>query len=93
MIIVKISSEESQAVEKAFYEYNAALNILSYLLKQENVNQQYFDQYTKKSEQYFVTLENLKNIISNKYMPQDGQNYDYSFNFINEEIQFYPKGE
>ena len=93
MITVKIDSEDSRLVEKAFYEYNASLNILSYLLKQENINMKYIEDYTRKSELYFVTLEEYKNIVSSKYHPKDDKEYEYSFDFINETINFKTKGD
>lgn len=93
MITVKIDSEDSRLIEKAFYEYQASLNILSYLLKQENINMKYIEDYTKKTEQYFVILEEYKSIVSSKYMPQDEKEYNYSFDFINETINFIPKGD
>ena len=54
MVTVNIDIEDSQAVEKAFYEYNASLNILSYLFKQDNINEEYLEQYVQKSEKYFM---------------------------------------
>lgn len=88
MITVNINIEDSQAVEKAFYEYNASLNILSYLFKQNNINEEYLEQYIQKSEKYFIILEETKNIVSNKYMPNEDINkkYNYSFDFENHNI-------
>ena len=85
MVTVNIDIEDSQAVEKAFYEYNASLNILSYLFKQDNINEEYLEQYVQKSEKYFIVLEEIKEIISNKYMPDKDKNkkYNYSFDFNN----------
>lgn len=93
MIAVKIDSEDSRLVEKAYYEYQASLNILNFILKQENINQEYVDEYLKKSENYFITLEKYKNFVSNKYMPEGNTVYNYSFDFINETINFYEQGE
>ena len=92
MIKINITIEESQAVEKAFYEYNASLNILSYLLKQDNINENYIEQYTQKSERYFIILEELKQMVSTKYQPNDGKKYDYSFDFENNALNYFEKG-
>lgn len=88
MITVNIDIMDSQKVEKAFYEYNATLDILSFILKQENINQNYIKQYTERSEQFFITLEQLKNEISSKYHPNDDNQYNYSFDFINHTINY-----
>ena len=92
MITVNINIEDSQAVEKAFYEYNASLNILSYLLKQDNINENYIEQYTQKSERYFIILEELKQMISAKYQPKDNKKYNYSFDFENNALNYFEKG-
>ena len=89
MITIKIEPEDSRLVEKAFYEYNASLNILSYLLKQDNINKEYIKEYTKQSEIYFITLEEYKSAISSKYMPNDNNKYEYNFDFVNETINFF----
>lgn len=93
MITIKLDSEDSRLVEKAFYEYNASLNILSYLAKQNNINKQYLKEYTKQSERYFIILEEYKNAVSIKYHPNDNNDYTYSFNFENETINYFLKGE
>ena len=88
MIKVNISIEDSQAVEKAFYEYNASLNILSYLFKQQEINEEYLEQYIQKSERYYIILEETKEVVSNKYKPNDGKEYNYIFDFDNYMIKF-----
>lgn len=83
-IVVNIPSEVSTYVQKLFYEYNAYLNILSYI-SNECKSKEYFDDYMKDSIQKSVELEIAKSNVSNQYKPE-GNMIGYLFDFENETI-------
>lgn len=80
---VVISELDSNMVEKIFYEYQASLNILSYLMKQQNINEKYLNEYFKKSELYYIELEIIKKQMIKKYYnnQEENQNNNYYFDF------------
>lgn len=83
-IVVKIPSEVNTYIQRLFYEYNAYLNILTYLVN-ECKSKEYFDEYMKDSIQKNVELEIAKSNVSNQYQP-DGKVLNYLFDFENEAI-------
>ena len=93
MTTIEINIEDYEFVEKAFYEYNASLNILSYLFKQNDINEEYLEQYIQKSEKYYIILEEAKVAIANKYKPDNLENFNYSFDFVNHSIIYSKKEE
>lgn len=81
-MIIPIEEQDSLQLEKISYEYESSLNILSYLLQQDNINEYYLNNYFKKSELYFIEMKELENILLNKYVSQDKElNKQYYFNF------------
>lgn len=76
-----IQPDDMLLIEKAYYEYNASLNILSYLLKQKEINENYLNQYLKKSEEYYIYFEELKQSIFIKYQINIANFKNYSFDF------------
>lgn len=81
-MIIPIEEQDSLQLEKISYEYESSLNILSYLLQQDNINEYYLNNYFKKSELYFIEMKELENILLNKYISQDKElNKQYYFNF------------
>lgn len=82
---IKIDEKASAYVEKLFFEYNARLNILRYLMSQSNVKVEYLSKYQKEAESKNMELELAKKEISNVYKPSKGANC-YEFDFDNCEI-------
>lgn len=81
---INIEKNENNSVQRLHYEYQASLNILSYLLKQENINEEYLNQYFKKSEEYHISLNYLIQQIIKKYEQKlNIKIYNYSFDFDN----------
>ena len=79
-----IEKKESDDIQKLHYEYHASLNILSYLLKQENINEDYLNQYFKKSEEYNISLNYYISQIIKKYeIKLNTKIYNYEFDFDN----------
>lgn len=88
--IINIKEEDSKQVQDLYYKYNASLDIISYLMSQNQniIKQEYIQNYLNNSENNFMLLEELKNKISFKYLPEEfnNKNYNYSFNFNNNTI-------
>lgn len=81
---INLLEEDSLKIEKITYEYQSSLNILSYLLKENNINEYYLNEYFKKSELYFIELKELENIIFQKYnLLPNILNKNYYFDFLN----------
>jgi len=78
-IKIKISKDISNSVEKIFYEYNASLNIVAFLMRQETINEEYLNDYLKKSEEYYIELTKLKEYFMELYKPNGAIRYYYDF--------------
>lgn len=86
---VKISTEDSDYIEKLFYEYNASLNIIAFLMSKEEVKEKHLQFYLDSSELKYTELEMAKNKIVNFYQSEDiPNNSQYHFDFDKEELIF-----
>lgn len=88
--IVNINETDSKQVKELYYKYNASLDIISYLMSQTQnfIKQEHIQNYLHDSENKFMVLEDLKNQISLKYLPEElkDQDYNYTFDFIHSSI-------
>lgn len=84
---IRIDEGISTYIEKLFFEYNSALNILRYLASQEDVKQEYLDRYFEDAKNKGIELELAKNEVSKKYQP-NGSFSKYNFDFENCEIVY-----
>ena len=80
---VRIPVEVSTYVEKLFFEYNESLNILRYLMSQDDVKDEYIQRYSESSEEKYMELETAKREISKEYAPAEFDRYNYNFDFDN----------
>lgn len=86
---VKISTEDSDYIERLFYEYNASLNIIAFLMSKEEVKEKHLQFYLDSSELKYTELEMAKNKIVNFYQSEDiPNNSQYYFDFDKEELIF-----
>ena len=83
---VIISDQVSAYVERLFFEYNASLNILRYLMSQDDVKDEYIQRYLDCSEKKYTELEIAKEYISKEYAPYEFGKYNYRFDFENDTI-------
>ena len=88
MRIVKIDSEDSNLIERKFYEYRAGRENISFLMKDKEVNIELLNEYIRIVEVRYCELEKTKVLMSKKYEPFDlkGKPYSYSFDFEEETI-------
>lgn len=88
--IVKISTENSDYIERLFYEYNASLNILKFLMSQENVKQKHLQLYLDSAEIKNTELEMAKKQVVDIYRSLENIPVDstYVFDFDKEELKF-----
>lgn len=87
-IRVKLSPEDCSLIERQFYEYNAARDIIAYLMQQDKVNEQYLQQYINIAEKRFTELEMNKNAVDKAYRPEEINPISYSFDFEAEELVY-----
>lgn len=81
-IKVKISHDESIYIERLWFEYNASLNILRFLMAQEDVLEKHLQKYLDSSEAKNVELEVAKKNISELHKPAELNGvYNYRFEF------------
>ena len=82
---VQLAKEESTYVERLWYEYNASLNIIRFLMSQEGVLEQHLQKYLDSSEEKFTALEIAKNRVSKEHKTSGiSGSYDYRFDFDDE---------
>lgn len=65
---IKITAEESAALEKLHYEINARKNLLSYMMATMPRDNSYFTQYHEEYLELYKQYEKLKLSISQKYV-------------------------
>ena len=84
-----ITQEENDEVKALYQLHNVSLDILKSLLN-EDINDKYLDIYFTKSEQYGMQLDDAKEKISSKYVPEEFKNtfFNYTFNFNNNSITY-----
>ena len=87
-VIVKLAFEDCSLIERQFYEYNAARDIIGYLMQQDKVNEQYLQQYINIAEKRFAELEMNKNLMDKRYRPEGINPSSYSFDFETEELVY-----
>lgn len=89
ILSVKIEPEASDYIERLFYEYNASLNILRFLMAQDDVKEKHLKTYCDASEEKYTTLELGKKELSEAYKPGEitGE-YTYMFNFDECSIEY-----
>lgn len=87
-IRVKLDPEDNSLIERQFYEYNAARDIISYLMQQQNINENYLQQYINIAEKRFTELEMNKQAVDKAYRPADINPLSYQFDFEAEELVY-----
>lgn len=87
---VKISEEDSKAVEKAWYEYSGARDIIAFIMQQKGVDWNILQEYVNVAEYRFTVCEMEKNRVATSYKPEevDLSKYNYSFDFLEHSITF-----
>lgn len=87
-IKVKIYPEDSNLVERKFYEHAAGKDNIAFLMKDADVNRDLLQDYINIVEVRFFELEKIKALMSKKYEPIElkGKSYAYTFDFENESI-------
>ena len=93
MIVIKIDSEDSNLIERKFYEHAAGKDNIAFLMKDADVNRDLVQEYISIVEVRFFELEKLKVLMSKKYEPVElkGKSYAYTFDFENESIIYEEK--
>ena len=91
-ILVPIAEETSLKVERLFYEYNAGLESVKFLMKDKEVRWDILQNYINVVEARYTELEMLKKGVSDAYLPDDiGESkipYSYEFLFDQSSIRY-----
>lgn len=92
-IKVKIHAEDSNLVERKFYEHAAGKENIAFLMKDSDVNRDLLQDYINIVEVRFFELEKIKVLLSRKYEPSElkGKPYIYTFDFEDETIIYEEK--
>ena len=85
---VNIGEQDSTCVERLWYEYNAALSVLRYLMAQPDVLEKNLQLYADSCEAKGVELELTKRAVSDRFKP-DGAVMSYSFDFDECAIEYH----
>lgn len=81
-IKVELTHEESNWIERLWYEYNASLNILRFLMSQDTVLEKHLQKYLDSSEAKYAELEMAKSGLTKQHKPEAiGDSFDYRFDF------------
>ena len=92
-IIIKIDSEDSNLMERLFYEHLAGRDNIAFLMKDAEVNYGLLQEYINVVEKRFFEMSKCKSLLGKKYEPKElsGQSYTYTFDFENETIIYEAK--
>lgn len=88
--IVKVSEEDSLALEKKQYEFNALLSIIGYMAKDSIIDYDMIQDEIDELEKRGIALELEKAIIADKYCPEgyNSNDADWEIDFQEETINF-----
>lgn len=88
--IVNISEEDSLALERKQYEFNALLSVIGYMAKDSIIDYDMIQNEIDELEKRGVALELEKAIIANKYCPEeyDSNEVDWEIDFQEKTINF-----
>lgn len=94
-VTVKIYSEDSNLVERLFFEHAAMKDCVAFLMKDKDVNQELLDKYVRSVGGMYYELEKAKRLLSKKYEPHElrGKSYEYHFDFEDETITYVEKAD
>lgn len=84
-IRIPILHEEMSNIEREFYTYQGLLDILAYLLNENN--KEFIDKKIEDSISIYIKLEKLKHQYGEKYKPE-GKIKGYTFDFQKVEIVY-----
>lgn len=90
-IIIPISEIESNEIEKLFYKYNSYLRVISFIIKNTNLNETNNTFLNIKFEECInisMELEEKKEFLNQKYNPDSIKYTNYTFDFVKKEIIF-----
>lgn len=87
--------EDSNLLERKFYEHAALKDCVAFLMKDKDVNKELLDKYVRNVCGMYYELEKAKRLLSKKYETQElrGKSYDYYFDFENETITYVEKAD
>ena len=83
---VVIEAAEMDLIERLFFKYNAAKDIVSFLMSKEEINAVALREYMDTTEQRFIELELAKRELVAKY-GGDPDNF-YSFIFSTNTLEY-----
>ena len=87
---IKIDTKDSNYIERLHFEYNAALDIIAFLMSKEDVKERHLQKYLDVAELRYTELEMAKAAVSSRYKPADMlERYHYSFDFNAGEIIYW----
>lgn len=78
-MVVKISPEKSDYVEKLFFEYNALKDLIVYMSKDPDVREEDKDYYLEKLGTMYSKLELAKEQVVAQYAPDSYKTYKFLF--------------
>ena len=86
---VEITTEESETVERLFYEHKAGQENIKFLMKDREVNYSVLQEYIDVVEARYVEFELMKGKLGEKYKPEEiGDQYNFTFDFDNHAIVY-----
>lgn len=88
-LFVEIPADLSLEVERRYFEYMVAQNVVAYLMQKRNIDKDILQSYIDTVECRGVELELMKRTISKEYCPDTlCDEYLYSFDFDNHTLVF-----
>lgn len=87
-IRVRIPGDVCADVERRFFEYNAAKDIIAYLSSRETVLPEHLERFINQAEFRFTELEMVKEQVTKQYKPEGLEEYGYTFDFDDSAIVY-----
>ena len=87
-VTVQIPVEESEHVERLFFEHRAGQDNIAFLMKDKSINYSVLQEYIDVVEARYTELELTKQEIGDKYKPLGFEDYTFTFDFRNNSIVY-----
>ena len=87
-VTVPIPVEESEHVERLFFEHKAGQDNIAFLMKDKEIRYDILQEYIDVVETRYVELELTKQEIADKHKPLGIENYTFTFDFRNNSIVY-----
>ena len=87
-IRVNLDHEDCILIERLYYEYCGARDIIGFLMQQPQINEEKLQEYINITEKRYAELEVNKAQVDAHYRPEGIDPIQFEFDFVNEDLVY-----